>query len=109
MQQARERADKRASTAKRNLKDAGLPKIVAGKLKRDAQQSAAKADDVHARRVGDARDRLADAEQALRDDDVLALDLPDTEVPAGRVVFSGSGLGSRVFTDRKSTRLNSSH
>ncbi len=98
MQQARERADKRASTAKRNLKDAGLPKIVAGKLKRDAQQSAAKADDVHARRVGDARDRLADAERALRDDDVLALDLPDTEVPAGRVVFTGSGLGSRVFT-----------
>ncbi|QIV83429.1 ABC-F family ATP-binding cassette domain-containing protein [Mycolicibacterium frederiksbergense] len=98
MQQARERADKRASTAKRNLKDAGLPKIFAGKLKRDAQQSAAKADDVHARRVGDARDRLADAERTLRDDDVLALDLPDTEVPAGRVVFTGSGLGSRVFT-----------
>jgi ATPase subunit of ABC transporter with duplicated ATPase domains len=97
MQQARERADKRASNAKRNLKDAGLPKIVAGKLKRDAQQSAAKADDVHARRVGDARDRLGDAERALRDDDVLALDLPDTEVPAGRVVFAGSGLASRVF------------
>lgn len=97
MQQARERADKRASTAKRNLKDAGLPKIVAGKLKRDAQQSAAKADDVHARRVGDARDRLDDAERALRDDDVLALDLPDTAVPAGRVVFAGSELNSRVF------------
>jgi len=97
MQQARERADKRSSTAKRNLKDAGLPKIVAGKLKRDAQQSAAKADDVHARRVGDARDRLDDAERALRDDDVLALDLPDTEVPAGRVMFSGSGLAARTF------------
>jgi ATPase subunit of ABC transporter with duplicated ATPase domains len=97
MQQARERADKRSSTAKRNLKDAGLPKIVAGKLKRDAQQSAAKADDVHARRVSDARDRLDDAERALRDDDVLALDLPATEVPAGRVMFTGSGLASRTF------------
>lgn len=97
MQQARERADKRASTAKRNIKDAGLPKIVAGKLKRDAQQSAAKADDVHARRVSDARDRLDDAERALRDDDVLALDLPNTEVPAGRVMFAGKGLRSRVF------------
>lgn len=97
MQQARERADKRASTAKRNLKDAGLPKIVAGKLKRDAQQSAAKADDVHARRVSDARDRLDDAERALRDDDVLTLDLPDTQVPAGRVLFVGKGLRSRMF------------
>ena len=36
MQQARERAAKRSSTATRNVKDAGLPKIVAGKLKRDA-------------------------------------------------------------------------
>ncbi|MCV7431072.1 ABC-F family ATP-binding cassette domain-containing protein [Mycolicibacterium bacteremicum] len=98
MQQARERADKRASTAKRNLKDAGLPKIVAGKMKRDAQQSAARADDVHARRVSDARDRLDDAERALRDDDLLALDLPDTEVPAGRVLFSGSGLSAPVFS-----------
>jgi ATPase subunit of ABC transporter with duplicated ATPase domains len=97
MQQARERADKRASTAKRNLKDAGLPKIVAGKMKRDAQQSAAKADDVHARRIGDARSRLEVAERALRDDDELALDLPETEVPTGRVLFSGSGLGSMVF------------
>ncbi|CDQ45811.1 ABC-F family ATP-binding cassette domain-containing protein [Mycolicibacterium neoaurum] len=99
MQQARERADKRASTAKRNLKDAGLPKIVAGKLKRDAQLSAAKADDVHARRVGDARSRLDDAERALREDDVVALDLPETEVTAGRVLFSGTGLSSRVFAD----------
>lgn len=97
MQQARERADKRASTARRNLKDAGLPKIVAGKLKRTAQQSAAKADDVHARRVSDARDRLDAAERALRDDDVLTLDLPNTEVPAGRVMFTGVGLRSRVF------------
>ncbi|MGK2854737.1 MAG: ATP-binding cassette domain-containing protein, partial [Microbacteriaceae bacterium] len=99
MQQARERADKRASTAVRNLKDAGLPKIVAGKLKRDAQVSAAKADDVHARRVGDARTRLDEAERAVRDDDLLALDLPDTEVPAGRVVFTGTGLTSGVFDD----------
>lgn len=97
MQQARERADKRASTAKRNLKDAGLPKIVAGKLKRDAQVSAAKADDVHARRVGDARTRLDEAERALRDHDELALDLPDTEVPAGRILFSGTSLCSRAF------------
>lgn len=34
MQEARERAARRSSAAARNLKDAGLPKIVAGKLKR---------------------------------------------------------------------------
>ena len=99
MQQARERADKRASTAKRNVKDAGIPKILAGKLKRDAQVSAAKADDVHARRVDAARVKLDDAERALRDDEVPALSLPGTEVPAGRLLFSATGLCSRAFTD----------
>ncbi|CRZ18180.1 ABC-F family ATP-binding cassette domain-containing protein [Mycolicibacterium neworleansense] len=104
MQEARERAARRSSNAARNVKDAGLPKIVAGKLKRDAQESAARADDVHARRVDDARTRLDEAERALRDDKVIALDLPDTVVPAGRTVFTGDGLqisrgGRKLFAD----------
>lgn len=97
MQQARERAARRAGTAARNLKDAGIPKIIAGQLKRDAQESAARADGVHAKRVGDAKQRLDDAERALRDDDVIALDLPDTEVPAGRTLLSASGLNIRML------------
>jgi ATPase subunit of ABC transporter with duplicated ATPase domains len=92
MQQARERAAKRSSTAARNVKDAGLPKIVAGKLKRDAQESAARSDDVHAKRVDDARGRLDQAERTLRDDDAIVLDLPDTDVPAGRTVLAARGL-----------------
>ena len=65
---------------------------MAGKLKRDAQESAARSDEVHAARVNDARARLDDAERALRDDDAIVLDLPDTNVPAGRTVFVGEGL-----------------
>ena len=102
MQEARERAARRSSNAARNVKDAGLPKIVAGKLKRDAQESAARADDVHAKRVDDARTRLDEAERMLRDDKVIALDLPDTVVPAGRTVFAGEDLqisrgGQKLF------------
>jgi ATPase subunit of ABC transporter with duplicated ATPase domains len=92
MQEARERAARRSSTAARNVKDAGLPKIVAGKLKRDAQESAAKSDDVHAKRVDEARTRLDQAERALRDDDAIVLDLPDTAVPAGRSILTVRGL-----------------
>ncbi|MDT5063990.1 MAG: hypothetical protein QOK02_145 [Mycobacterium sp.] len=88
MQQARERAARRSGTAARNVKDAGLPKIVAGKLKRDAQESAARADDVHAKRIDDARARLDNAERAVRDDDTIVLDLPDTDVPVGRTVLA---------------------
>ena len=70
MQQARERAARRSGTAARNVKDAGLPKIIAGAMKRSAQESAGRIDDVNAARVDDARARLDEAERALRDDHV---------------------------------------
>jgi ATPase subunit of ABC transporter with duplicated ATPase domains len=95
MQQARERAARRASTAARNIKDAGLPKILAGARQRRAQESAGRADGTHAARVGAARARLDEASQALRDDEKIALELPDTRVPAGRTVFTGTGIRVR--------------
>jgi ATPase subunit of ABC transporter with duplicated ATPase domains len=95
MQQARERAARRASTAARNIKDAGLPKILAGARQRRAQESAGRADGTHAARVGAARARLDEASQALRDDEKIVLELPDTRVPAGRTVFTGTGIRVR--------------
>ncbi|OLT05748.1 ABC transporter [Pseudonocardia sp. CNS-004] len=95
MQQARERAARRASTAARNIKDAGLPKILAGARQRRAQESAGKADGTHAARVGAARARLDEAGQALRDEQKIALELPETRVPAGRTVFAGEGIRVR--------------
>ncbi len=102
MQEARERAARRSSNAARKVKDAGLPRIVAGQLERNAQESAARADDVHADRVGIARARLEDAERELRDDDAIALDLPGTAVPPGRTLFTCAGVqicrgGRNVF------------
>ncbi|BBX15346.1 ABC transporter [Mycolicibacterium duvalii] len=99
-QQARERADRRAGTAARRLPDAGLPKIVAGARKRRAQETAGRTDEVHARRVEDARARLADAEQALRDTDALVLDLPDTDVAARRTVLSVADVDVVIGTRR---------
>ncbi len=94
MQQARERAARRSSTAARNVKDAGLPKIIAGAMKRSAQESAGRIDGVNAARVADAKTRLDEAERAVRDDDVLVLELPETSVPAGRTVVHAEGLAA---------------
>ncbi|MGW5643473.1 ribosomal protection-like ABC-F family protein [Saccharopolyspora sp. NPDC003752] len=92
MQQARERAQRRASNAARNIDSAGLPKIVAGGLKRRAQESAGKANDTHAARLSDAKARLDDAERSLRDEQRITLELPGTNLPAGRTVFLGERL-----------------
>ncbi|WP_027931087.1 ribosomal protection-like ABC-F family protein [Amycolatopsis thermoflava] len=100
MQQARERAAKRASNAQRNLANAGLPKILAGARKRNAQESAGKADGTHAARVSAAKAKLDEAERSLREDQKITLELPQTAVPAGRTLFLGEGLRKRdLFGD----------
>ncbi|MFJ6940651.1 ABC-F family ATP-binding cassette domain-containing protein [Streptomyces sp. NPDC101132] len=96
MQQARERAERRQSNAARNLKSAGLPRIVAGNLKRAAQESAGRSGQTHATRVVDAKARLDEAGRALRDEPRLVLDLPETAVPAGRNLFIGERLQVRL-------------
>ncbi|MEU0566026.1 ABC-F family ATP-binding cassette domain-containing protein [Nonomuraea sp. NPDC005983] len=95
MQQARERAERRAGNAARNLKNAGLPRIFAGNMKRGAQESAGRAGQMHASRVSDAQARLDEAGRALRDDQRITLELPGTNVPAGRTVFLGERLRAR--------------
>jgi ATPase subunit of ABC transporter with duplicated ATPase domains len=98
LQQARERAQKRAGNAARTNTD--IPRIVRGMLQRRAQESAGRANDTHSQRVEGARARLAEADRALRADDTLALSLPDTTVPAGRTVFHGERIRVRdLFHD----------
>ncbi|MCX4390796.1 ATP-binding cassette domain-containing protein [Micromonospora peucetia] len=99
MQQARERAERRAGNAARNLKSAGLPKIFAGTMKRGAQESAGRANETHAARVSDAKARLDEAGRALREEQRITLELPGTNLPAGRTVFHGEGMQVR-YTDR---------
>ncbi|MGV9422040.1 ribosomal protection-like ABC-F family protein [Streptomyces sp. NPDC003674] len=96
MQQARERAERRASNAARNLKNAGLPRIFAGNMRRGAQESAGRTGQTHAARVGEAKARLDEAGRALRDEQRITLDLPDTQVPAGRTLFSGEKMQVRL-------------
>ena len=91
-QESRERGERRAGNAARNLQSAGLPRIVAGNRKRGAQVSAGQSAGIHATRVDTARTRLAEAARGLRDVLDLDLTLPATRVPTGRLVFSGKHM-----------------
>jgi ATPase subunit of ABC transporter with duplicated ATPase domains len=60
---------------------------------------------MHASRVSEAKARLDEAGRALRDEQRIALDLPDTDVPAGRNLFVGEEMQVRhgdraVFADQ---------
>jgi ATPase subunit of ABC transporter with duplicated ATPase domains len=69
-----------------------IPRIVAGGLKRRAEESAGRARELHEGRLEAARERLAEAEEAVRDDAEIKVELPGTAVPAGRTVLTVTGL-----------------
>jgi len=69
-----------------------LPRIVASARKRAAQETAGRSRELHAQRLQAARDRLEEAEQAVRDDAEIRVDLPGTAVPPGRTVLTLTGL-----------------
>ena len=64
------------------------PKIVMGARRRAAQESAGKHRILHEERLAEARERLDDAVEAVRDDDEIRVDLPYTAVPPGRTVLT---------------------
>jgi ATPase subunit of ABC transporter with duplicated ATPase domains len=69
-----------------------LPRILANARKRHAQESAGAGRLLHQQRLDDARTKLADAEQQLREEQRIHVDLPGTGVPAGRTVLHVEGL-----------------
>src|SRR5690349_10818112 len=74
------------------------PKIVMGARKRAAQESAGKHRIMHEERLAEARERLDDAVEAVRDDDEIRVDLPYTAVPPGRTVLTLENLVLRYGT-----------
>lgn len=68
--------------------EGSLPKILAGRRKRSAQESAGKLRGVHEERLGEARERREEAADAIRDDAEIRVSLPHTAVPAGRSVLN---------------------
>lgn len=99
--QKRELADAQIKLARRvrygNKMNANKrePKIVMNERKREAQVSAGKHRNLHTERLKEARERLDEAAEAVRDDDEIRIDLPHTAVPPGRTVLTLHALRAR--------------
>ncbi|MFH9180086.1 ABC-F family ATP-binding cassette domain-containing protein [Streptomyces albogriseolus] len=104
--QKRELADAQVKLARRRRYGQKMweqkrePKIVMGARKRAAQVSAGKHRIMHEEKLAEAKERLDDAVEAVRDDDEIRVDLPFTAVPPGRQVLTLMDLepayGARV-------------
>ncbi|WP_407562752.1 ABC-F family ATP-binding cassette domain-containing protein [Streptomyces sp. 184] len=84
---AHEKLSKRKRYADKQFANKREPKIIMNARKREAQVSAGKHRIMHEERLKDARERLDEAEAAVRDDDEIRVDLSYTAVPAGRDVL----------------------
>ncbi|GAA2874213.1 ABC-F family ATP-binding cassette domain-containing protein [Nonomuraea rubra] len=86
--EARTRIDRGLRTGRKAFENKKVPKIVANTLKGKAQVTAGKQRTLHLEKLAEARERLTEAEQAVRDDAGIRIQLPGTEVPAGRTVLT---------------------
>ncbi|NUS01838.1 MAG: ABC-F family ATP-binding cassette domain-containing protein [Nonomuraea sp.] len=104
--EARTKLDRRRRNARKAFENKKVPKIVAGGLKMKAQVSAGKHRALHEERLEEARGRLTEAEQAVRDDAEIRVELPGTAVPAGRTLLDlplarpGAVAGQEGVLDR---------
>ena len=85
--EARVKLDRRERYGRKMEETRRSPKIVANARKREAQVSAGKHRNLQIDRVKQATERLTAAEDAVRDDDEIRVDLPATEVPTRRDVL----------------------
>jgi ATPase subunit of ABC transporter with duplicated ATPase domains len=77
------------------------PKIVMGARKRAAQESAGKHRIMHTEKLSEAKERLDEAAEAVRDDDEIRVELPFTKVHPGQGVLRLSGLTLRYGAEVK--------
>ncbi|MFA3873112.1 ABC-F family ATP-binding cassette domain-containing protein [Streptomyces sp. MMCC 100] len=104
--QKRELADAQVALARRRRYGQKMydtkrePRAVMKLRARTAQQSAGKYRIMHEEKLAEAKERLDDAVEAVRDDDEIRVDLPYTAVPPGRTVLTLRDLelayGARV-------------
>ncbi|MFI5530601.1 ABC-F family ATP-binding cassette domain-containing protein [Kitasatospora sp. NPDC051853] len=87
LMEARTKLDRSASYGRKKSFERNDPKIIRGALKRKAEVTAGKVTGLHVEKLAEARERLTVAEEAVRDDAEIRIDLPRTAVPAGRTVL----------------------
>jgi ATPase subunit of ABC transporter with duplicated ATPase domains len=104
-QLARERQARRDAAGQRFAARGGAPKILLGALARRAEQSAGRASLLAQRQAGEAAERRAQAEARIERLSSLDVDLPASNLPAGKPVLAFEAVsfawpdGRRVVND----------
>lgn len=92
--EAQTRVDRHARVGRHAAERGSMPRIVAGARKRRAQVSAGRIREVHADRLRASEEAVEQAAAAIRDDEVIDIELPGTRVPSRRRVLACVGANA---------------
>ncbi|MGW4400063.1 ABC-F family ATP-binding cassette domain-containing protein [Amycolatopsis nivea] len=93
--EARTKLDRRARYGRKQWENKREPKVRMRKRQEDAEIAAGKHRTMHLDKVAEAKDRVKEAEEAIRADDEIRIDLPETSVPSGKEVLTLSDVELR--------------
>ena len=98
---ARVKLDRRQRYGRRMYENKREPKIIMQARIRQAEVSAGKHRNLHQDRLLNAESRLSERENAIRDDDTIRVELPETQVPANKdVLIAKDFVAGPVSVDR---------
>lgn len=87
--------EKRARKGARDAKKGGIPRIVAGGLKRRAEETLGKIQSKEEKRVEKAKANFKEVYEGIKQEDVIGFELPETSLPEGKLVFELDNINVR--------------
>lgn len=90
-----EKQEKRQRQGHKQGAKGGIPRIVAGMLKRRAEETKGTLDKLSSRKLDDAVNEAWNAYQKLKIDPVMFAELPEVELPSGKLIFEASQFNFR--------------
>ena len=87
-------AHRMAAGHRRGLKG-GIPKIILGGMKRQAQRTMGKLKNTHEDILAGAAQKLKAARSLVRERNIISVDMPLTEVPKGKLLIEAAGVNYR--------------
>ncbi len=95
LRESLERQAHRMAAGKRRGRKGGIPKIILGGLKRQAERTMGKLKNAHEDILAGAAERLKAARSGVRKRNLISVDLPLTEVPKGKLLLEARGVNYR--------------
>jgi ATPase subunit of ABC transporter with duplicated ATPase domains len=101
LQDSLERQSRRMSVGKKHGEKSGLPTVVQGMKKRQAEKTAGRIADVQSSRIASAEEAVREARSNIKKDERINIDIPETKVPRKKQLVVCEDFDLRFARDQE--------